>query len=60
MDAAVEAAKEAGSMIKAAFEQTSRHADFKNGDPNDLVTETDMAVEEMLFGRLKTRFPHHK
>ncbi|CAM6124552.1 unnamed protein product [Calypogeia fissa] len=57
LEVAVEAAKEAGSIIKDAF---SRHKTVSNKGKVDLVTETDKLCEEVIFKRLGEAFPSHK
>lgn len=54
---AVEAAKEAGAIIKDAF---SRHKTVSNKGKVDLVTETDQLCERVIFKRLGEAFPAHK
>jgi len=53
---AVELAREAGKMIRSAF-HAPKHINFKGSV--DLVTETDQAVESLVMGRIRTRFPEH-
>lgn len=45
-------------MICDAFHKT-KSIEEKQG-PCDLVTETDKAVEEMAFSKLREVFPSHK
>jgi inositol-phosphate phosphatase/L-galactose 1-phosphate phosphatase len=54
---AVEAAKEAGKIIKDAFAQ---HKTVSNKGKVDLVTETDKLCEERIFSKLGKSFPSHK
>jgi fructose-1,6-bisphosphatase/inositol monophosphatase family enzyme len=56
---AVSIAKEAGTLVKAAFNISNKKLDFKS-DKNDLVTETDKQVENLIFTKLKGLFPSHK
>lgn len=56
---AVSIAKEAGALVKAAFNIPNKKVDFKH-DKNDLVTETDKQVEKLIFTKLKALFPSHK
>ncbi|XP_023522063.1 inositol monophosphatase 1-like isoform X1 [Cucurbita pepo subsp. pepo] len=55
--AAVDAAKKAGQLIREKFYLT-KHVVHKG--EVDLVTETDKACEDLVFGHLKQRFPSHK
>ncbi|MQL99860.1 hypothetical protein Taro_032589 [Colocasia esculenta] len=54
---AVEAAKNAGQVIRKGFYQT-KHVEHKG--QVDLVTETDKACEDLIFCHLKKHFPDHK
>lgn len=56
---AVSIAKEAGVLVRAAFNVPNKNVDFKF-DKNDLVTETDKQVETLIFTKLKKSFPSHK
>jgi len=53
---AVELAREAGKIIRDGF-SAPKHISFKGSV--DLVTETDQAVENLVMGRIKERFPEH-
>jgi len=55
---AIEIAKKAGVMISEAFHRP-KNVEVKSG-PNDLVTETDKAVEKMVFSAIHDKFPTHK
>lgn len=50
--------KNAGKMVRSAFSQKKNIDTKLNGQ--DLVTETDQAVENMLISSLKERFPTHR
>ncbi|XP_031130485.1 inositol monophosphatase 3 isoform X2 [Ipomoea triloba] len=54
---AVDAAKQAGEVIRNGFYQT-KHVEHKG--TVDLVTETDKACEDLIFNHLKKHFPSHK
>jgi myo-inositol-1(or 4)-monophosphatase len=56
LDAAMEAAREAGEILLAEFERPVRIS-YK-GDV-DLVTDADRRSEEAIVGRLHSRFPRH-
>ncbi|VDM46316.1 unnamed protein product [Toxocara canis] len=51
--------KEAGAVVRAAFEQPSCDVHTKASN-TDLVTETDQAVEKLLIQGLKSAFPDHR
>lgn len=50
-------ARDAGAMIRTAFCKKRSHYDRKTA--TDPVTETDRAVEEMLLGAIRDKFPGH-
>lgn len=52
-------AREAGTIVKSAFNIPNKKVDYKF-DKNDLVTETDRQVEKLIFSKLKGLFPSHK
>lgn len=54
---AVDAAKNAGAIIRSGFYQT-KHVVHKG--QVDLVTETDKKCEELIFDFLKKQYPDHK
>eukprot|EP00271_Cylindrocystis_brebissonii_P008549 TRINITY_DN2292_c0_g1_i1.p1 TRINITY_DN2292_c0_g1~~TRINITY_DN2292_c0_g1_i1.p1 ORF type:complete len:271 (+),score=54.54 TRINITY_DN2292_c0_g1_i1:261-1073(+) len=54
---AVEAAKAAGEVIAGSFYKMKR---VENKGAVDLVTETDKACEDLIFGFIQTAFPSHK
>ncbi|KAJ0434576.1 putative phosphoric monoester hydrolase [Helianthus annuus] len=54
---AIDAAKQAGELIRKGFYQT-KHVEHKGSV--DLVTETDKACEDLIFNHLKQHFPSHK
>uniref|UniRef100_A0A6A7G1E7 Inositol-1-monophosphatase n=1 Tax=Hirondellea gigas TaxID=1518452 RepID=A0A6A7G1E7_9CRUS len=56
--AAVDVAKEAGVIIRDGFYKAKK-VEMK-GNPRDLVTETDKAVEDMVMATLHKTFPDHK
>jgi|SRR3989344_8391760 len=53
---AVEAAKEAGKLLNANFQEVKKMS-FK-GD-NDMVTELDMQSEKIILDAIKSNFPDH-
>jgi len=55
-DFALGLAKQAGAKIKAAF-VLPKNIDYKG--QIDLVTETDKAVEDMVVGAIKAKYPDH-
>lgn len=55
---AVEAAEEAGALLKARFAQA--HTVGSKGDGGDVVTDLDLAAEQVILGRLRTHFPHER
>ncbi|XP_020591976.1 inositol monophosphatase 3-like [Phalaenopsis equestris] len=57
LDVAVDAAKNAGEVIRRGFYQT-KHVEHKG--LVDLVTETDKECEELIFSHIKKHFPTHK
>ncbi|XP_052830930.1 inositol monophosphatase 2 [Octopus bimaculoides] len=54
----LELTKKAGKMVRRAFNKRKCINTKQTGQ--DLVTETDEAVERMLISTLKTRFPTHR
>ena len=56
LDVALQAAAEAADVLKQQWRQT--HAVHWKGF-RDIVTETDMAVEKIILGRLREAFPDH-
>ena len=56
LNVALQAAEEAGAVLKQQWRQT--HAVHWKGF-RDIVTETDMAVEKIILGRLREAFPDH-
>lgn len=54
---AMELAKNAGKVVRSAFSEKKNINTKLTGQ--DLVTETDQAVEKMLISSLKERFPTH-
>ncbi|KAI4311925.1 hypothetical protein MLD38_036789 [Melastoma candidum] len=54
---AVDAAKQAGEVIRNGFYQTKR---VEHKGLVDLVTETDKACEDLIFNYLKKHYPEHK
>jgi len=53
---ALSLAREGGKLIRDTF-NTPKNITYKSHV--DLVTETDQAVEKLLMGRIKDRFPDH-
>jgi len=58
IDAAVDAALEAGAFLKANLGKV-KEIEHKLGEETNLVTEIDRASERIIIGRLKARFPGH-
>jgi fructose-1,6-bisphosphatase/inositol monophosphatase family enzyme len=58
-DLAKGVALEAGELIVSAWHQ-EKHIECKDGSGTDLVTSTDKQVEQMIFKRLKARFPEYE
>jgi len=56
LEAAVEIAHEAGSLLRHYFERRVR---FEMKGEFDLVTEADRASEKLIVERLKQQFPEH-
>ena len=56
LDVALQAAEEAGALLRQRWRQT--HAVHWKGF-RDIVTETDTAVEKIILGRLREAFPDH-
>lgn len=52
-----ELAREAGAMIRTAFHSQVGKYDRKSA--TDPVTETDHAVEAMVFGAIRAKYPAH-
>ncbi|KAL6544701.1 Small subunit (SSU) processome component [Orobanche minor] len=57
LDKAVDAAKNAGQIIRSGFYETKR---VEHKGVVDLVTETDKKCEEVIFDFLKQHYPDHK
>lgn len=57
LETAVEVARNAGQVVKAAFALEKR-VETKSSAA-DLVTETDQNVEKMIIGTLREKFPDH-
>ncbi|QPP10415.1 inositol monophosphatase [Streptomyces bathyalis] len=55
---AVEAAEEAGALLSARFAKA--HTVGSKGDGGDVVTDLDLAAEEVILARLRTHFPHER
>lgn len=55
-----EAAVAAGELIGAAWQVGGRAGVEEKGSAVDLVTETDKACEELIFGRLRAAYPTHE
>lgn len=57
LDVAVEAAREAGALLRA---RVATETDYKlKGSQHDLVTETDHRAEELIIERIADAFPDH-
>ncbi|XP_071723856.1 inositol monophosphatase 3-like [Rutidosis leptorrhynchoides] len=57
MNAAIDAAKSAGQVIRNAFYETKL---VEHKGSVDLVTKTDKECEDLIFNYLKQKFPTHK
>ncbi|MFJ4923013.1 inositol monophosphatase family protein [Streptomyces sp. NPDC088725] len=55
---AVEAAEEAGAMLRARFQ--GAYAVRTKGGDGDVVTDLDLAAEKLILARLQTHFPHER
>ena len=53
-----EIAISAGILITASWCK-DKQFDCKDGKSNDLVTQTDKQVEQLIFTKLRTAFPNH-
>ena len=56
LEVAIEAAREAGAMLRAEFSRPKRIS-YKG--EVDIVTESDRRSEAVIVGRLRERFPEH-
>lgn len=52
-------ARDAGRMIRDAFYKPSRAEAYDRKSAIDPVTETDRAVERMVFARIRSTYPDH-
>jgi len=59
-EAALNLVKEAGQIVRDAFNAPKRSEISTKSSDIDLVTESDQKVEKLLFDGLKKRFPTHK
>ncbi|KNC52290.1 inositol monophosphatase, partial [Thecamonas trahens ATCC 50062] len=58
LDIVTEVAKEAGALIAAAYAKPAKHSRVQTKATEvDLVTETDVASEKLIFTRLAAAFP---
>ncbi|KAF5840286.1 hypothetical protein DUNSADRAFT_17254 [Dunaliella salina] len=55
---AIGAATDAGNLIRSGFSVRSKDVEDKK-NTSDLVTETDVKSEELVFSRIRTAFPSH-
>ncbi|OEU91670.1 inositol monophosphatase [Streptomyces abyssalis] len=55
---AVEAAEEAGALLRARFARA--HTVGSKGDGGDVVTDLDLAAEQVILTRLRTHFPQER
>eukprot|EP00967_Tisochrysis_lutea_P026185 scaffold30254_cov22-Tisochrysis_lutea.AAC.1 len=55
---AIEAATDAGNLIRSGFSVRTKDVEDKK-NTSDLVTETDVKSEEVVFSRLRAAFPTH-
>lgn len=58
LDTAIEAAKEAGAILREGYDTTFK-IDNKTGR-NNLVTEYDIASEKAIISHIKKSFPEHR
>jgi len=56
---AVSAAKQSGKIFKQSFGKP-KNVSIKNGNPRDLVTEIDKAIETQIRKNILKHFPFHK
>ncbi|WP_341279970.1 inositol monophosphatase [Paenibacillus sp. FSL H8-0537] len=56
---AVEAAREAGELLKKLFDKLDTHTYKQKDEYGDLVTEADHRAEEIILGKIKQSFPEH-
>lgn len=56
---AKELARDGGALIRAAFAKPAV-SDYDRKSVTDPVTETDRAVEALIFGQIHERFPGHR
>lgn len=56
--AAVEAAEEAGALLRGGFAEA--HTVRRKGDGGDVVTDLDLAAERVVLDRLRARFPQDR
>lgn len=59
LQVALGAARKAGEVIKAAFDDERSKMSTSWKSVADLVTETDRSVERLVFSDLRSRFPTH-
>eukprot|EP01059_Diplonema_ambulator_P033950 TRINITY_DN7382_c0_g1_i1.p1 TRINITY_DN7382_c0_g1~~TRINITY_DN7382_c0_g1_i1.p1 ORF type:complete len:289 (+),score=46.93 TRINITY_DN7382_c0_g1_i1:66-932(+) len=57
LDIAVEAAMEAGMLVKECVEKVKQMDSVEKGCETDLVTEYDKKVEVLIMGKLEKEFP---
>lgn len=51
--------REAGEMANTYFARTARTNYSGKSDPDDIVTETDIAVSDFLIKKIHAQFPEH-
>lgn len=57
-EAAADIARRAGALLMHKL-AAARSIDFKDDNPNNLVTDADRASEALILGELERRFPDH-
>jgi myo-inositol-1(or 4)-monophosphatase len=55
---AADAAQQAGAMLSACFARSASGVRCKGGDPRELVSDADLAADEMIRAILETTFPN--
>ena len=50
--------KVAGEILLSYYEKGVK-AQFKGGNPRDIVTEADYAINDFLIGKIRSQFPDH-
>jgi len=59
-ETALDLVKQAGKLVRDAYDRSSNRDVFTKMSSTDLVTETDRNVESLLIDGLTAKFPNHK